>query len=59
MARAVRHALTVRKPRIRYTVGKGSAPLTILPRVLSDHLLDGLRRRVFGLPDSAAQPRSW
>jgi NAD(P)-dependent dehydrogenase (short-subunit alcohol dehydrogenase family) len=50
--RAVLHALTARKPKIRYVVGKGARPLTILPRVLPDASLDSLRTRMFGLPRS-------
>jgi NAD(P)-dependent dehydrogenase (short-subunit alcohol dehydrogenase family) len=49
VARAVHHALTAKRPRIRYTVGKGAKLLTILPRFLSDRLLDGIRARIFGL----------
>lgn len=50
VARAVHHALTARRPRIRYVVGKNAKPLTILPRLLSDHLLDILVARIFHLP---------
>lgn len=49
VARAVHHALTAARPRIRYTVGKGAKLLTILPRLLPDRLLDGIRLRIFGL----------
>ena len=49
VARAVHHALTARRPRIRYTVGKGAKLLTILPRLLPDRLLDRIRARMFGL----------
>jgi NAD(P)-dependent dehydrogenase (short-subunit alcohol dehydrogenase family) len=49
VARAVHHALTAARPRIRYTVGKGSKLLTILPRLLPDRLLDSIRTRIFGL----------
>lgn len=55
VARAVRHALTARRPRVRYTVGKGARPLTILPRVLPDHLMDGLLRRIFRMPASIGE----
>jgi NAD(P)-dependent dehydrogenase (short-subunit alcohol dehydrogenase family) len=50
VAKAVHHALTARQPRIRYAVGKNSKALTILPRLLPDHLLDGLLARMFHLP---------
>jgi NAD(P)-dependent dehydrogenase (short-subunit alcohol dehydrogenase family) len=49
VARAVRHALTAKRPRIRYTVGKGAKLLTLLPRFLPDWLLDSIRARIFGL----------
>ena len=50
VARAVLHALSSPHPRIRYVVGKLSRPMTLLPRLLSDSMLDDLRMRVFGLP---------
>jgi len=49
VAQAVRHALTARRPRIRYRVGKGAKVLTILPRLLPDRLLDRIRMRILGL----------
>jgi len=55
VARAVYHALTARRPRIRYTVGKGAKLLTILPRLLPDRLLDSIRCRVFGLSAFAGE----
>lgn len=58
VARAVHHALTARRPRIRYTVGKGAKVLTILPRLLPDRLLDSIRNRIFGLSAfTGEQPR--
>ncbi len=50
VADAVRHALTARRPRIRYRVGKHATLLTTLPRVLPDRLLDALLLRIAGLP---------
>ena len=50
VAQTIHHALTTRRPRPRYIVGKNARPLTILPRLLPDHLLDDLRARMFGLP---------
>jgi NAD(P)-dependent dehydrogenase (short-subunit alcohol dehydrogenase family) len=50
VARTVLQALTARQPRTRYPVGRDSKPLTILPRLLPDRLLDALRARIFGLP---------
>jgi NAD(P)-dependent dehydrogenase (short-subunit alcohol dehydrogenase family) len=57
VARAVHHALTATRPRIRYTVGKGATLLTVLPRLLPDHLLDSVRNRIFGL--SAFIGKQW
>jgi NAD(P)-dependent dehydrogenase (short-subunit alcohol dehydrogenase family) len=48
VARAVRRALTGRRPRARYVVGKDSRQLTLLPRVLPDRVLDWLRMRMLG-----------
>jgi len=53
VARAVLHALTARRPKIRYVVGKGSRPLTILPRLLPERLMDSLETQLFGLHVSA------
>jgi NAD(P)-dependent dehydrogenase (short-subunit alcohol dehydrogenase family) len=48
VAAAVRHALTSRRPRVRYPVGKHAAMLQTLARVLPDTVLDQLRLRIFG-----------
>lgn len=58
VAKAVHHALTARRPRIRYTVGKHAKLLGTLPRILSDWLLDAIRFRIAGLPSGfgAAEP---
>src|SRR5262249_13082298 len=56
VARAVLPALSAPGPRIRYVVGKLSRPMTLLPRLLPDSVLDELRMRVFGLP--GGQPRT-
>jgi len=50
VARAVEHALTAERPKIRYHVGKHSKLLAILGRFLPDRLLDTLRFRQLGLP---------
>jgi len=50
VAKAVLHALTARRPRIRYQVGKDAKLLVTLPRILPDRLLDALRLRLFDLP---------
>ena len=50
VAKAVHHALTARRPRLRYQVGKHAKFLTILPRILPDWLLDAVVLRITGLP---------
>ena len=55
VARAVLHALSSPRPRIRYVVGKLSGPMTLLPRLLPDSVLDDLRMRLFGLPDNSSE----
>ncbi|HVN22140.1 MAG TPA: SDR family NAD(P)-dependent oxidoreductase [Dongiaceae bacterium] len=55
VSRAVHHALTSKRPRIRYRVGKHAKLLATLPKVLPESLLDSLRLRMFGL--SGAEPR--
>jgi len=50
VARAVHHALTAARPKIRYRVGKDARFLATLPRILPDSLLDALRLRALGLP---------
>lgn len=49
VARAVLHALTARKPRSRYPVGKKSRLMSTLGRVVPQYTLDRLRLRVLGL----------
>jgi NAD(P)-dependent dehydrogenase (short-subunit alcohol dehydrogenase family) len=50
VARAVHHALTAVRPRVRYPVGRDARLLVTLPRVLPDRWLDAIRIRLFGLP---------
>lgn len=52
VARAVHHALTSRRPRTRYPVGRDARMLVTLPRVLPDRILDFIRRRLFAMPAS-------
>ncbi len=52
VARAVSRALTARRPRARYPVGKHARLLGALPRLLPDRLLDSIRRRLFAMPRS-------
>jgi NAD(P)-dependent dehydrogenase (short-subunit alcohol dehydrogenase family) len=51
VARAIRHALTARRPRTRYVVGKDSGKLALLPVLLPDRILDWLRIKMLGLGD--------
>lgn len=57
VARAVHHALTSTRPRIRYRVGKHAKLLATLPKLLPESLLDSLRAELFGLkaPSSVRQ----
>jgi NAD(P)-dependent dehydrogenase (short-subunit alcohol dehydrogenase family) len=50
VARAVQHALTAERPKIRYHVGKDSKLLATLGSLLPDWLLDTLRFKQLGLP---------
>ncbi|GGN12195.1 NAD(P)-dependent dehydrogenase (short-subunit alcohol dehydrogenase family) [Actinoplanes campanulatus] len=49
VARAVLQALTARKPRARYPVGKKSRLMSTLGRIVPQHTLDALRLRALGL----------
>lgn len=53
VAGAVHDALTARRPRSRYPVGKDARMLVTLPRVLPDRWLDQVRMRLFGIPRHA------
>jgi NAD(P)-dependent dehydrogenase (short-subunit alcohol dehydrogenase family) len=50
VAAAVFHALTARRPRVGYSVGRDARLLVTLPRLLPDRMLDGVRLRLFGMP---------
>ena len=52
VAKAVHHALTARRPRVRYRVGKHAHVLSALPEILPDRLLDRFRLKMLGLPTS-------
>ncbi len=52
VAKAVHHALTARRPRVRYRVGKHAQVLSALAEILPDALLDVLRLKMLGLPTS-------
>jgi hypothetical protein len=49
VARAVLHALTARKPRSRYPVGRKSRLMSTLGRIVPQYTLDRLRLRALGL----------
>lgn len=58
VAEAVFHALSSRRPRIRYRVGKHAKLLATLPKLLPESVLDALRIRMFGLEaPSSARPQ--
>jgi NAD(P)-dependent dehydrogenase (short-subunit alcohol dehydrogenase family) len=50
VAQAVHHALTARRPRTRYRVGKHASLLAAMPRILPDWLLDAVLLRIAGMP---------
>ncbi len=50
VARAVHHALSSPRPRVRYPVGKNATILATLPKIIPAALLDRIRLRLFGLP---------
>jgi NAD(P)-dependent dehydrogenase (short-subunit alcohol dehydrogenase family) len=50
VADAVYRAITARRPRARYPVGKDARLLVTMPRLLPDGILDRLRFRLFGIP---------
>jgi NAD(P)-dependent dehydrogenase (short-subunit alcohol dehydrogenase family) len=54
VAKAVHHALTARRPHLRYRVGNHAKLLTYLAKTLPEPLLDALRLRMFGLRAQSA-----
>lgn len=50
VAEAVHHALTSKRPRIRYRVGKHARLLATLPKVLPESVMDALLRKILGFP---------
>ena len=50
VAQAVHHALTARRPRTRYRVGKHARLLGALPQIFPDRFLDALLLRIAGVP---------
>jgi NAD(P)-dependent dehydrogenase (short-subunit alcohol dehydrogenase family) len=59
VAKAVHHALTSSRPRIRYRVGKHAKLLAALPKILPESLLDVIRLRLSGLstPSDERSPK--
>jgi len=49
VAQAIHHALTARRPRLRYRVGKDARVMVALPRLLPGRALDRVRLRLLGL----------
>ena len=58
VANAVHHALTAKRPRIRYVVGKDAKLLASLPKIVPEPLFDKLRLRMFGMPSEAPRDLS-
>lgn len=50
VAGSVHHALTARRPKIRYRVGKHAKILATLPKILPGRLLDAVLLRIAGMP---------
>lgn len=50
VAQAIQHALTAKRPRTRYRVGKHAALLATLAAFFPDRLLDTIRFRITGMP---------
>lgn len=50
VAQAIQHALTAKRPRTRYLVGKHASLLVALAKFLPDRLLDKVRFRIAGMP---------
>lgn len=50
VARAIHDALTARRPRTRYRVGKHATLLAMLSKILPDRVLDAILFRIVGMP---------
>jgi len=57
VARAVYHALTSNRPRIRYRVGKHAKLLATLPKILPESVMDALRLKMFGISAPGGERR--
>lgn len=56
VVRAVVHALTAKRPRTRYVVGKDARAISFLARFVPDRLCEWLVSRQMGLPRRSARP---
>lgn len=52
VAQAIHHALTARRPRLRYAVGRDARMLVTMPKLVPGRALDRIRLRMLGLPDA-------
>jgi len=57
VAQAIQHALTAKRPRTRYRVGKHATLLATLAAFLPDRLLDTIRFRITGMPTEFGSAR--
>jgi NAD(P)-dependent dehydrogenase (short-subunit alcohol dehydrogenase family) len=57
VASAVHDALTAKRPRLRYRVGKHAKLLATLPKLLPESAMDALLRRMLGLSDAGGKPK--
>lgn len=57
VAVAVHHALTSRRPRLRYRVGKHAKLLALLPKILPESVFDSMRMKMLGLSESTQGQR--
>jgi NAD(P)-dependent dehydrogenase (short-subunit alcohol dehydrogenase family) len=58
VAHAVARALTIRRPRARYLVGKDARPMAVLAAALPTPLLDALRRKIGRQPAPGSRATS-
>lgn len=58
VAETVIHALTTKKPKTRYLVGKHARALAFIARWAPDPLFDQIRLRLFGLPRTFGERRA-
>ena len=56
VSRAIFHALTARKPRTRYLVGRDAKIYGRLPQIFPDRVVDWLTRKVMGIGSQSSSP---